>query len=94
MEKMPCKTSGIGHPKRIAIETIIKIGDDILASTQITTVPAKGWLASEEIVEEIIGRTIREAASSAMIIGTRQVPAGKITDQGFRGHTIYHPKIS
>jgi hypothetical protein len=93
MEKMPCKISGIGHPRRIAIEIIIKIGDDILASTQITTVPAKWRLAFEEIVEEIIGRTTREAASSVVIIGMRQVLAGKTIDQCFRGHTIYHPKI-
>jgi hypothetical protein len=93
MEKMPCIISGIGHPKKIATETTIKIGDDILVHTQIMTVPAKWRLASEEITEETIGMTIREAANNAMIIETRQVLVGKITDRGFRGHTIYHPKI-
>ena len=93
MEKMPCIISGKGHPKKIATETAIKIGDDILVHIQIIMVPAKWRLASEEIMEEVIGITIREAANSAMIIETRQVLAGKITDRGFRGHTIYHPKI-
>ena len=80
MEKMPCKINGIDHPRKIATETTIKIGDDILVHTQIMTVPAKWRLASEEIMEEVIGMTIREAANSAMIIETRQVLADKITD--------------
>jgi hypothetical protein len=93
MEKMPCIINDIGHPKKIVIEAAIKIGDDILVHIQIMTVPAKWRLASEEIMEEIIGMTIREPAKSAMIIETRQVLAGKITDRGSRGHTIYHPKM-
>ena len=93
MARMLFKTNGKGHPRKTAIEKTIKIGDDILVHIQIITVPAKWRLASEEIMEEVIGMTIREAANSAMIIETRQVLAGKITDRGFRGHTIYHPKI-
>jgi hypothetical protein len=87
------KINGTDHPRRIATETKTKIGDDFLASSQITTVPAKWWLASEETVEEIIGIIIRGATSNAMIIEMRQAPAGKIIDQGSRGHTTYHPKI-
>ena len=80
MEKMPCIISGKGHPKKIATETSIKIGDDILVHIQIITVPAKWPLASEEIMEEAIGMTIREAANSTMIIETCQVLVDKITD--------------
>ena len=90
MEKMPCIISGKGHPKKIATEAAIKIGDDILVHIQIIAVPAKWRLASEEIVDEIIGMIIREAATTE----TRQAPVDKIIDQGSRGHTIYHPKIS
>ena len=93
MAKTLFTISGLGHPKKIATEAAIKIGGDILIHIQIITVPAKWRLASEEIMEEVIGMTIREAVNSAMIIETRQVLAGKITDRGFRGHTIYHPKI-
>jgi hypothetical protein len=97
MEKMPCITNGTGHPKKIVIEIIIIIiiiiGDDMLVNSQTTTVPTKWRLASEEVVEEIIGRITREAASSAVIIGMRQVLVGKTIDRGSRGHTIYHPKI-
>ena len=40
MEKMMFTTNGRGHPKRIATEATIKIGD-VFAKTQITTVPVK-----------------------------------------------------
>jgi hypothetical protein len=93
MAKMPFIINGTDHPRKIATETITKIGDDILASAHITTVPVKWRLASEATVEEIIGTTIREAASSAMIIETHQAPADKIINQGSRGRTRYHPKI-
>jgi hypothetical protein len=84
--------NGRGHLRRIATETTIKIGDDI-ATSQIMTVPVKWRLASEEIVEEIIGVIIKEATTSAMIIEMRQAPTDKIIDLGFQGHTTYHPKI-
>ena len=85
--------NGTDHPRKIATETTTKIGDDILVSTQITTVPAKWRLASEETLQEIIGMITREITSSAMIIEMRQAPADKIIVQGSRGHTIYHPRI-
>ena len=74
---------GTDHPRMIATETTTKIGDDILVSTQITTVPAKWRLASEETAEEIIGMITREITSSAMIIEMRQAPADKIIGQSF-----------
>ena len=92
MAKTLFKTNDIDHPKRIGTETTIKIGD-VIATSQIMTVPAKWRLASEEIAEEIIEMTIREAMTSAMIIEMRQAPADKIIDHGFRGRKIYHPKI-
>jgi hypothetical protein len=92
MAKTLSKTNDRGHLKRIGIETTIKI-DDVIVTSQIMTVPAKWRLASEEIVGEIIEMIIREAMTSAMIIEMRQTPADKIIDHGFRGRTIYHPKI-
>ena len=92
MERTLFTINGIGR-MRTTVTEILKIGDVFLDSSQIMTVPAKYRPASEEIMEEVIGMTIREAANSAMIIETRQVLAGKITDRGFRGHTIHHPKI-
>lgn len=86
------KTNDRGPPRRIAIETTVKIGDDT-ANSHITTALANWRLASEETVEEIIEMIIREAKSSVMIIEMCQAPADKIIDQGFRGHTTYHLKI-
>ncbi|KAK1645704.1 hypothetical protein QYE76_063509 [Lolium multiflorum] len=60
MVKMLFIINGTDHPKKIATETTTKIGDDILVSSQIMTVPAKWRLASEETVEEIIGVITRE----------------------------------
>ena len=93
MVKMLFIINGTDHPRKIAIETTIKIGDDILVSTQITTVPAKWQLASEETMEEIIGMITTEITSNAMVIEMRQAPADKIIGQGSRGHTIYHLRI-
>jgi hypothetical protein len=92
MMKMLSKTNDRCHPKRIATEITMKIGDDI-ATTQMMTVPSKWRMASEEIVGEIIEMIIREATTSTMIIDMRQAPVDKIIDHDFQGHTIYHPKI-
>jgi hypothetical protein len=85
-------TNGRGHPRRTVTGITIKIGD-VFDPSQITTVPAKWRLASEETVEEIIGMITREVTSNTMIIEMRQAPADKKIGQGSRGHTIYHLQI-
>jgi hypothetical protein len=70
-----------GHPRRIATEIIIEIGD-VFATSQILMAPTKWQLASEEIVEEIIGMITSGTMTSTTIIEMRRVPAGKIIGIG------------
>jgi hypothetical protein len=85
-------TNGRDHPKKIAIETAIRIGD-ISAISRSTTVLAKYRLASEEIMVGIIVMITIGVMSNRMIIEIHRAPADKIVDPGFRGHTTCHPKI-
>jgi hypothetical protein len=92
MEKMSCISNGTGHPTMTVTGTITKIDEDLLGNKLTTTVPAKSRLASEEAVEEIIGRSIIEIVSSAAITETLQAPADNIIGQGSNDQSIYHPK--
>jgi hypothetical protein len=83
---------GKDHPRMIAIETTIKI-HDVIVIIRITTVPAKYRPASEETVEEIIGKITTGAMIKEVITEMYQVVVGKIIDLDFQGHTMYHPRI-
>jgi hypothetical protein len=85
-------TNDRGHLRRIATELTIKI-DDVFFTSQIMMVPAKWRLASEEIMEKIIGMITSRTMTSATIIWMRRVPTGKIIGLGSQDHTTCHPKI-
>jgi hypothetical protein len=85
-------TNGRDHPKKIAIEMAIRIGD-VFAISCTTMVPAKYRLASEEIMVEVIVMIAIRVMNNKAIIDMHLAPADKIVDLGFRGHTTCHPKI-
>jgi S-adenosylmethionine synthetase len=83
--------NGRDHPKKIAIETTISTCD-VSATLRNTMVPAKYRLAFEETMVETTVMIITGVMSNEVITEMHQVPADKIIDPGFQGHTMCHPR--